>query len=217
VSHRRKVKVAIAVIVPLGGLTILTLPALTPLLPARVSGLLLDIRDALTPDAPDPRPPRDANVLVVGDSLVARMPGLGDINLGVNGETVDDVRDRIPTLAAARPRRIVLLAGANDLLRGSSVADTASDYRRLLDAIPDTVEVVILSVPPMDDTRQRRIPDPETLAHLNARLARLAPRFVDLTQRLAGADGRIEPRFTSDGIHLNDAGYAAIADLVPTS
>lgn len=52
---------------------------------------------------------------------------------------------------------------------------------------------------------------------VEALLARLRPGLVDLTQRLAGAGGRIEPRFTSDGIHVNDARYAAIADLVPTS
>lgn len=190
------------------------LPPPTHLLPARAVGLLIDLKRAITPDRPPPAAPPDAPAVFVGDSLVRQMPGLGAANLGVNGETVDDVRARIAAVVTARPRRIVLLAGTNDLLRGAPPEAVVAGYRRLLAAIPPAIDVRVLSIPPMRHGAQRRIPPPARIAAVNRELRAIAPAFTDLHPGLAGADGRLQDRFTEDGIHLNAAGYAVIADRV---
>lgn len=206
------------VLVVLAGVAWLSMPWLERNLPAKASGALIALRDAITPDPPDPVAPEGADVVVVGDSLVRRMPGLGEVNLGVFGDTVSDVRDRLPAIVARRPARVVLLMGTNDLLRGADAADVATEYGRALEAVPGTIDLTVMGVPPMRDDEQRRIPEPAAILELNERLAELArrrgARYVELRPPLVDAEDRLRSEFTEDGIHLNSAGYAAISALV---
>jgi lysophospholipase L1-like esterase len=183
-------------------------PAVIRHVPGRAAGVVL----ALRPRGPAPTPAPGTAVIVVGDSLVAGMPGLGAANAGRHGDTVRDVRRRLDALLAAGPERVVLLAGTNDLLRGARPARVAARYERLLASIP--VPAIVISVPPMRHGMQRRIPPPATIDSLNAALRERAPAFVDLHPRLADGSGRLAASLTSDGIHLNPAGYAAIGDLI---
>jgi len=108
------------------------------------------------------------------------------------------------------------MVGINDFLDGRSAESLEPDYVALLSSLraraPATAIVVqsILPIgPPMPAEDVRRVN--AEVRTLNARLPELATRsrarFVDVAAALTAPDGALDHRFTSDGIHLNGAGY----------
>lgn len=161
-------------------------------------------------------------VVFVGDSLTecgdwAETFGPRFINRGVRGDTVGGVKDRIQQVLAARPRRIYLMIGVNDLLNGRRASAIVADYRELVAMIhqhlPANSMLILQSVLPVCSTRW---PVASTffsdLDSLNTGIAGLADGsqvlFLDLRPVFSGADGQLLPALTSDGLHLNAAGYA---------
>ncbi len=164
--------------------------------------------------------PAGAVVLAFGDSLtagtgappgqdyparLARLTGLRVINAGVPGETSAAGLRRLPRLLEAhRPALVVLCHGGNDLLRRLPRDALEANLRRMVAlARAAGAQVVLVGVPgpglpPRTDPTYRRVAealgvpaDLETLARLEADTA-----------------------MKSDPVHLNAAGYAALAKAV---
>lgn len=163
--------------------------------------------------------PRGASdTVVAGDSHVSGAPLLDLLTpvkqRGITGETVADIRARVGQVLRPRPRRLVLLAGTNDAAEGHSVARFAADYRELLAYVgrrsPKTA-VTVLTIPPSTGDLAQRIPP------LNRALVALAPhyraRVVNLYSALVDRHGSLDARYTDDGIHMNDSGYARAAPV----
>src|SRR5262245_19273306 len=77
-------------------------------------------------------------IVFLGDSLTdgARwdelFPGARVRNRGVPADTTADVLARLDQVAGAKPAKVFLMIGTNDLGRGASVAETATRYREIL-------------------------------------------------------------------------------------
>lgn len=118
------------------------------------------------------------------------------------------------------PRIIVVQAGANNI--GNKPGDDArvADVTRGIKAIVDLCQakvpgavIILTAVFPRGDAAL--LPE---IAKINANLARLADgariRFLDVNDKLAGADGRLLESVSADGLHLNLNGYRAWADAL---
>ncbi|MDN4614742.1 SGNH/GDSL hydrolase family protein [Leifsonia sp. F6_8S_P_1B] len=162
-------------------------------------------------------------LVLVGDSLTrngdwpALLPGEDIVNLGVAGDTSDDVIARLDQIVETRPAVVALLVGTNDLA-----------WRRSVEHIVRNVETILV-------TLRKELPEGRILAQsvlprgrefadqirdVNRHLWQFAPTvhagWLDLWPAMAQEDGELHPAFTEDGLHLTAEGYQAWAgELAP--
>ena len=150
----------------------------------------------------------------VGDSLVQNarwselLPREPSRNFGVKSDTAHRMFERCEGVAQVAPARIVVLIGTNDISRGGSATVTAWIARCVevwRDRMPD-VSIALLAVPPREPSLADQV------RALNHELATYAAGhglgFLDETAVLLGDEGGLDPRWASDALHLNKAGYA---------
>lgn len=158
----------------------------------------------------------DNTVVFLGDSLTRNgdwndwFPDIEALNFGVGGDTTEDVLARIDSVIEAQPDEIVLLIGTNDLgLRRSVeslVRNTQSILVELRRALPGS-RLLLQSVLPRGREFADRIR--EANIHLRQFSATVHAQFLDLWPALALDDGELNPIYSDDRLHLNDAGYEA--------
>jgi lysophospholipase L1-like esterase len=155
-------------------------------------------------------------VTFVGDSITAggqwqqAFPHLTIVNQGVSGDTTRDVLARLPRIRATGAHTYLLMVGINDILRGETATAIAPRILRIRRELqgPGGGKVLLQSVLPC----QRSICGEAVLrqvAELNRLLAASTPAasFIDLRAAMSDASGGLRASDTSDGLHLNPAGY----------
>jgi lysophospholipase L1-like esterase len=169
-------------------------------------------------------------IVMLGDSLTElndweeAIPGNAGLrNRGISGDTSDGVLARLDEIIASQPRAVFLLIGTNDLWTDNSAAITVSNIARTADRIraksPETM-VIVQTVFPVRKVAWERNPDTanEKVRAINALLKRQsrAGRFLllDTYALLVDRGGKLNAAYTSDGLHLNEAGNAAWSLLV---
>ena len=146
-------------------------------------------------------------------------PKLQIVNLGVYGDTLDDLLRRVPEVRAERPAKIFLLGGINSL-GPDNVEDCLTVYAKLLEALRaacPSSELIVQSVLPVgyDADWDGEIND--AVRRFNHGLRPLAERkgcaFVDLYTAYEKG-GALDPALTRDGVHLNFIAYGPWADAI---
>lgn len=169
------------------------------------------------------------SVVFIGDSITEQ--GWWDmlfkqrniVNRGIGGDNTFGILDRLPDILAARPTKIFLMAGINDLSGGQSVDTIVENIGRMADMIHEAVpecRLYIQSVLPISTKRLAydyiKGHNPK-VAQINARLATLCVEktgctFVDVAPLFSDADGELRSDLTKDGIHLHPAAYRIWTD-----
>ena len=159
----------------------------------------------------------------VGDSITAHgdwaawFPELEAHNCGVSGNTTDDLIARIDGVVGLQPDAVALLIGTNDLGSRLSVEHLVRNVEYLLvhlrRDLPGT-RTLVQSIMP----RRREFAD--QIEDANRHLRQFSPtvhaQYLDLWPALVHDDREINPQFSDDGLHLNDAGYVAwLGELRP--
>ncbi|MGV3766366.1 MAG: GDSL-type esterase/lipase family protein [Chitinophagaceae bacterium] len=169
-----------------------------------------------------PVPPKA--IVFLGNSITERgmwhelLPGKIIMNRGIGGDNTFGVLARLPELVAAKPSKLFLMIGINDIGRGLPVAVIANNYRRIIQQVrtgsPKT-KLFLQSVLPMNDDilkaeyLKNKMP---LVRQLNDSLRAMATEFnlsyIDLHNEVfKGDDGQLKPAFTADGIHIVPAAY----------
>lgn len=170
-------------------------------------------------------PRKNGSIVFLGDSLTDRcvwpeLIGRCDvINRGIDGDTTDGVLNRLGEIITLRPARIFIMIGGNDIINGRSTGDIVENYRIVLEKIKSGSPGTRVFVQSLLPTLYSRVPLPrEIITGLNDRLKPLAEEFgavyIDLYHNLSDSRGDLNPSFTTDGVHLNGAGYSAWRDAV---
>ncbi|HEV7955576.1 MAG: hypothetical protein JWL94_1443 [Microbacteriaceae bacterium] len=139
------------------------------------------------------------------------------VNLARGGSTTDDLLARLDEVVAEKPDEIVLLIGTNDL----GTRQTVEHLVRNVETICVTLRrelpgarMLVQSVMPRGREYAHRIQ--ETNIHLRQFSSTVKAQFLDLWAVLALEDGELNPAYTNDRLHLNDAGYEAwLTELRP--
>ncbi len=97
---------------------------------------------------------RPGVTLLIGASHIQSLhvpSDYGDtINLGIGGETVDDVIERLPDYGnLARAASIILCIGTNDALKKRTDGEFAQDLEQLLRKLPPSVPIRLAALPPV--------------------------------------------------------------------
>lgn len=147
------------------------------------------------------------------------LPGKPVQNRGISGDVTYGVLNRLPQIIAARPAKIFLLIGVNDLKRGTPVNVVARNIERAAEMIkagsPKT-KVYLQSVLPVNDTALAEGFKKVTNARvtlLNEAIQKIAEKkrcvYVNLHEVFADAKGQLQIEETPDGLHLRVGSYPA--------
>lgn len=167
--------------------------------------------------------PRPGDIVMLGDSLFAlnewqsflRLPDVR--NMGVIGDRIDDVRDRVPAVRVRPPQKVFVLVGVNDRPRVDNIDELIRQYRRLIlelqRASPQSRIYVSTLLPVNERLLQRHYRAAvknEDIRRFNRALRRLAAergvQTVD-SYRMLVMDGELPAVWTTDGVHLSREGY----------
>jgi lysophospholipase L1-like esterase len=145
------------------------------------------------------------------------------VSRGIAGQTSAQVLLRFEQDAVAlRPRAVHILVGLNDIAGNTgltSPAEFQANIRAMVTlAKAEGIVVVLASLPPAREFYWRKGIDPQPrVAELNRWLRRFAGEqgvaFADYHAVLADDQGRVQPRFSDDGVHPTRAAYAAMESV----
>ncbi len=135
-------------------------------------------------------------------------------NLGVSGDTIEMLEDRIGQVYKAEPGRLFVMVGINDLLSGFTVDETIREFEKLLDMLPEC-RVYVQSLLPVDAWFGDRA---ELVAEYNARLRALCEErgltYIDLYPLYDDGTGHLGSEYTRDGLHLRPTAYEKWVDVI---
>ena len=170
----------------------------------------------MSDDASDDTRP---SLAFVGDSITADgawqewFPDRRTHNLGVGGNTTDDVIARLDDIVSVHPDAVALLIGTNDLGTRKSVEHLVRNIEFLMVSLrrdlPGT-RMLVQSILPRGREFAEQIKDANR--HLRQFSPNVNAQYLDLWPAFALEDGEIDPRFSDDRLHLTAEGYGAWLD-----
>lgn len=170
--------------------------------------------------------PKQKNAIVfLGNSITEAgkwneiMPGQPVQNRGISGDNSFGVLARLPQIVKAKPAKIFLLIGVNDLKREVPAAVIIRNCEKMLAMIrsgsPRT-KVYVQSILPVNDTilieAFKKVTNAD-VAVVNKGYQQLAKQygytFVNLHEPFADEKGQLKRVETPDGLHLKISSYPA--------
>lgn len=169
-------------------------------------------------------------VVIAGDSISdraewAELLGRADVvNRAIAGETVRGALEWIERVARPEARGLAIFLGINDLLGGRAPEEIALDYGALLDhtraSAPNLPVLAIGVLPVRDGVAGAGFVTAPQIDALNAAIRASAEAhsaaFCDPGRELRDSSGALDASLTTDGVHLNGAGYRRLARALST-
>lgn len=140
------------------------------------------------------------------------------INRGISGDVTFGVLNRLKEITDRKPSKLFLLIGVNDLSRNTPNEVIIENIFNIVGKIHSqspTTAIYIQSILPTNESLLNSLKafhgKSEHVKTINAQLKKyhkkLKYTFVDLYSNFLDADGKMDAKFTYDGLHLNAAGY----------
>lgn len=140
-------------------------------------------------------------------------------NRGIRSDIIPGVQKRLEQVVKGHPKKIFLLIGINDVSHGHSVDKLAERYETLVNEIlqrsPET-QLYLQSIMPINNDYgvYRNLKGKEnTIVEFNKRIKEIAEKnnleYIDLWPFLADKNGKLNKKYTNDGLHLTGPGYRA--------
>ena len=145
-------------------------------------------------------------------------------NRGISADICAGVLNRLETITKGQPAMIFLMIGTNDMNHGLSNDTIAMNVREIVQRIklesPRT-KIIVQSILPTNDCygyfagHTKRYAD---VAVINNMLKTMAEEedveYLDLYSRFANEDGKMDPKYSNDGLHINGEGYLLWKEMV---
>lgn len=142
---------------------------------------------------------------------VADASGLEILNLGVNGDTLADLRERVHQVLELGPRACIVMGGTNDVALGRPLEDMCADLAATVEAMRDGgVSPLVGSPPPHGDPHCERQLD--GLRHfINAMAGTRGVRVIHFDRAFRDDAGEVLGHLFCDDSHPSLEGYEAMA------
>lgn len=148
-------------------------------------------------------------------------------NRGISGDRSGWLLDRIDSILAAHPKKLFLMIGTNDLAADISPEEIVRNVERLIDRFQSEskwTKIYVQSILPVNGKDFTIYRNHYAHAHLivptNKLLEELCHekgvQYLDVWGALADDEGRLDRRYTNDGLHLMGAGYLVWRDAIQT-
>lgn len=171
-------------------------------------------------------PISEGKIIMLGNSITAEcewselMQNPDIINRGVIGDGTGDILERLDPIIAAKPKKIFLLIGVNDLmfLPLSKIQEFYEKIvLRLVTETPST-QLYLESILPIHNDLRRNGMKNEDIDALNQFIEQVAKKYqltyIDLNSAFKNTEGSLRQDFSLDGIHLNGEGYLLFKKIV---
>lgn len=146
---------------------------------------------------------------LLGDSTV--------VNRGIGGDVTFGVLKRLDEVARFKPSKVFLLIGINDLSKGIPEEVVLQNILTIVSELktqsPGT-HVFVQSLLPVNPSFKNFPADyalNESVITINTQLSKIEKKFgytyIDIFKGFADKDGLMTTKFSTDGLHLNLAGY----------
>jgi lysophospholipase L1-like esterase len=139
------------------------------------------------------------------------------INRGISGDNTFGVLARIDEIIKLKPSSLFVLIGTNDLSKKipdeAVIENIFTIVSKIKSGSPKT-KIFIQSILPVNETVEKFPQQFNNSIHINAindQLARYATRmrytYIDLYGKFIDSQGKLDVKYTYDGLHLNAVGY----------
>ena len=138
-------------------------------------------------------------------------------NRGISADITSGVLNRLETITKGQPAMVFLMIGTNDMNWGYSNDTIAMSVREIVQRIKQEsprTRIVVESILPVNDCygyfsgHTKRYAD---VPIINGMLKTMAEEegveYLDLFSRFANEEGKLNPEYSNDGLHINGLGY----------
>jgi lysophospholipase L1-like esterase len=173
---------------------------------------------------------KKGEIVFIGDSITD-IAEWGEIwsnkrvrNRGISTDNTFGVLARLDEVLSAQPKKIFIMIGINDIARNTPDSVIIANYRKIVERIrkasPKT-QLYIQSILPTNNsfTDFIRYQNKDAIIQkVNAVLQNMAREYgvpyVDLHTAFIDEEGKLNKRFTNDGVHINGYGYAKWKEIL---
>ena len=177
--------------------------------------------------------PTASRVVFHGDSITdfwrlnEYFPGKDYVNRGISGQVTSEMLGRMkPDVIDLRPKAMILLAGTNDLSRGTETRTIENNLIMITElARANNIKVLLCSILPVSDYHQTENPrfemskthDPQKIREVNQWMQGYCRTgvctYVDYFSAMVDSAGMMQSDLADDGLHPNAKGYRIMAPI----
>lgn len=140
------------------------------------------------------------------------------VNRGISGDNTLGMLNRLHEIIEARPRKLFLLAGINDISLGRSTDKIMTGLKAILYQLksgsPET-QIYVQSLLPINNEEfgnyKRMLKKEKNIEKLNKELKKFCKEegiiFIDIYPLFLAKKRKMDAKYTTDGLHLNEDGY----------
>ncbi len=146
-------------------------------------------------------------------------------NRGISGDRSDWLLERLDPIIAGHPKKIFLMIGINDLIAGTPPKEILANIARIIDRFQTEsrwTKVYVQSLLPVNGVDlpdyERRNAYASQIVPMNKRLEALCNEkgvtYLNVWSALVDGAGRLDKRYTNDGLHLMGEGYLVWRNII---
>lgn len=175
---------------------------------------------------------KNENIVFLGDSITDFYPidsiyhDLPIIKSGVSGYKTKDILERMDSLVYQyNPTSVFLLIGTNDVMFDETTAKEKAikNIETIISNIQENrkkAQIYLESIYPVNQSVSPSMVlqrNNETIKEMNHTLKEYCDShnviYIDMFNELKDANGNFDAKYTNDGLHPNDLGYARISQV----
>jgi lysophospholipase L1-like esterase len=170
------------------------------------------------------------DVVFLGNSITAgtdwnELLGLKTArNRGISGDITFGILERLDEITEGKPARIFILIGINDISRNIPDSVIIENYKKIIrrvKAASPATRIYFQTLMPVNNEYtafKNHYNKDEHILFVNETLKKMASTekitVIDLYPHFLNQDGKMEKKYTTDGLHLNAAGYQHWASIL---
>jgi lysophospholipase L1-like esterase len=175
-------------------------------------------------------PDSKKDIIFLGNSITAgtdwmELLGRTDVrNRGISGDITFGILERLHEVTKGKPAKVFILIGINDISRNIPDSVIIGNYQKIVRQIKKAspaTRIYFQTLMPVNNEftqfKNHYNKDQHILA-VNEGLKKLgaSEKFtvIDLYPHFQNADGKLDAKYTIDGLHLNASGYKLWAEIL---
>lgn len=171
-------------------------------------------------------------IIFLGDSITHRYDlkkyydNKNIINQGVEGDTTEDIINRLQTsIYDYNVRKVILLIGTNDIGIGKDPIENIKLIINKIKSYDNSIEIIVESIYPINNTKNSKIKkdvvgtrNNEKIKETNKKIKEICKEknitYVNVYDELTDKNGNLKLEYTVEGLHISDDGYKKITNVL---